>query len=37
MNESASCGLDSDIGLLKCCSMRALAHECLVVLGGCSA
>ena len=31
MNESASCGLESDIGFTKSCGMRALAHECLVV------
>jgi hypothetical protein len=31
MNESTSCGLDSDIGFMKCCGMRTLAHECLVV------
>jgi hypothetical protein len=37
MNESASCGLDSDIGFIKCCGMRALAHESLVVLVACSA
>jgi hypothetical protein len=30
-NESASCGLDSDIGFMKSCGMRTLAHECLVV------
>jgi hypothetical protein len=29
--ESASCGLDSDIGFMKSCGMRTLAHECLVV------
>jgi len=28
--ESASCGLDSDMGFTKSCCMRALAHECLV-------
>jgi hypothetical protein len=31
LDESASCGLDSGIGFMKCCGMRALAHECLVV------
>jgi hypothetical protein len=29
--ESASCGLDSDMAFMKSCSMRTLAHECLVV------
>jgi hypothetical protein len=37
MNESSSCGLDSDIGLMKRCGMRAPAHECLVVPVACSA
>jgi hypothetical protein len=37
MNESASCGLDSDIGFMKCCGMRTLAHECLVVPEACTA
>jgi hypothetical protein len=37
MDESASCGLDFDIGFIKCCGMRALAHECLVVRVACSA
>jgi hypothetical protein len=37
MNESASCGLDSDIDFMKCCGMRTLAHECLVVTVACSA
>jgi hypothetical protein len=37
MNESASCGLDSDIGFMKCYSMRTLAHEFLVVPVACSA
>jgi hypothetical protein len=31
MNESASCGLVSDIGFMKCCGMRTLTHECLAV------
>jgi hypothetical protein len=31
MNESASCGLDSDIGFMKYYGMRTLAHECQVV------
>ena len=30
MVESASCGLDSDLGFMKCCGMRTVAHECLV-------
>jgi hypothetical protein len=34
MNESTSCGLDSD---MTCCGMRTLAHECLVVGLACSA
>jgi hypothetical protein len=29
--ESASVGLDCDMGFMKSCGMRALAHECLVV------
>ena len=29
--ESASCGIDSDMGCTKSCGMRAFAHECLVV------
>jgi hypothetical protein len=37
MNESASCGLDCDIGFMKCYGMRTLAHECLVVPVTCSA
>jgi hypothetical protein len=37
MNESASCGLDSDNGFMKCCGMRTLAHECLIVPVACSA
>jgi hypothetical protein len=37
MNESTTCGLDSDIGFMKCCGMRTLAHECLVVPVACSA
>jgi len=37
MNESTSCGLDSDVGFMKCCGMRTLAHECLVVPVACSA
>jgi hypothetical protein len=38
MNESASCGLDySYIGFMKCCGVRTLAHECLVVPVACSA
>jgi hypothetical protein len=37
MNESASCGLDSDIGFMKCSGMRTLAHECLGVPVACSA
>jgi hypothetical protein len=36
MNESANCGLDSDIGFMRCCSMRTLAYECLVVPVACS-
>ena len=36
MNESTSCGLGSDVGFMKCCGMRALAHECLVVPVACS-
>jgi hypothetical protein len=31
MNESASCGLDSDIGFMRCYGMRTLAHDWLVV------
>jgi hypothetical protein len=31
LNESASCGLDSDIGFMKSCGMHTLAHECLGV------
>jgi hypothetical protein len=30
MNESASFGLDSDIGFMNCLGMCTLAHECLV-------
>jgi hypothetical protein len=37
MNESARCGLASDIGFMKCCGMRTLAHECLVLPVECSA
>jgi L-amino acid N-acyltransferase YncA len=37
MNESASCGLDSDIGFTKCCGMRTLAQKCVVVPVTCSA
>ena len=37
MNESTSCGLDSGVGFMKCCGMRTLAHECLVVPVACSA
>jgi hypothetical protein len=37
INESASCGLDSLIGFMRCCGMRTLAHECLVVPVVCSA
>jgi hypothetical protein len=37
MNESASCGPDSEIGFMKCCGMRTGAHECLVVPVACSA
>jgi hypothetical protein len=37
MNESASCGLGSDIGFMKCYGMRTLAHECLVLRVACSA
>jgi hypothetical protein len=37
MNESASCGLDSDIGFMKCCGMSSLAHECLIIPVACSA
>ena len=37
MNESTSCGLDSDVGFMKCLGMRTLAHECLVVPVACSA
>jgi hypothetical protein len=37
MNESACCGLDSDIGFTKCCGTRTLAHECLGVPVECSA
>jgi hypothetical protein len=33
MNSPARCGLDSDIGFMKCYGMRTLAHECLVVPG----
>ena len=32
MNESTSCGLDSDVGFMNCCGMRTLPQECLVVL-----
>jgi hypothetical protein len=31
LDESASCGLDSGIGFMKCCGMCTLAHKCLVV------
>jgi hypothetical protein len=37
VHESASCGLDGDIGFTKCCRMRTLAHECLGVPVACSA
>jgi hypothetical protein len=37
MNESTSCGLDSDIDFMKCCGMHILSHECLVVPEACSA
>jgi hypothetical protein len=37
MNESASCGLDSDMGFMKCCGMCTLAHACLVVPVACRA
>jgi hypothetical protein len=37
MNESARCGLASDILFIKCCGTRTLAHECLVVPVACSA
>jgi hypothetical protein len=36
MNESANCGLESDIGFMRCCSMRTLDYECLVVPVACS-
>jgi hypothetical protein len=36
MNESASCGLDSDIGFMKRRGMRTLAHECLILPVACS-
>jgi hypothetical protein len=34
-DESASCGLDADIGFMRCCGMRTLAYECLVVPVAC--
>jgi hypothetical protein len=37
MNESASCGLDSDIGFTKCRRMRTPAHQCVGVPVACSA
>jgi hypothetical protein len=37
MNESASCGLDSGMGFMKCCGMPTLAYECIVVPVACSA
>jgi hypothetical protein len=37
MNRSASGGLNFGIGFMKCCDMRTLAHECLVVPVACSA
>jgi ADP-ribosylglycohydrolase len=37
MNESASCGLDSDTGFMICGGMCTLAHGCLVVPVACSA
>jgi hypothetical protein len=37
MNEPASCGLDSDMGFMKCCGMLTLAYGCLVVPVACSA
>ena len=36
-NESASCGLDSLIGLMRCCGMPKFIDECLVVPVSCSA
>jgi hypothetical protein len=37
MNASAICGLDSDISFMKCCGMRTLARECLLVPVACRA
>jgi hypothetical protein len=31
MNESATRGLDSVFGFMKCCGMRTLAYACLVL------
>jgi hypothetical protein len=37
MNESAICGLDDDIGFMKCCGIGTRAHECLLVPVACGA